>query len=395
MKKRQYWRLLPLVIAISSGGAFAQSSVTLYGIADAGLTYVSNSKGSTLYSLTSGNYGAGRWGFRGVEDLGGGLKTLFTLESGYSLVNGTMGQNGTLFGRQAFVGIDSNYGTVLFGRQYSSASIAVGPIESGQDWAAPGAQYGAHPGDVDNLDNNSRINNAIKFLSRNYNGFSFGGVYSPGGVAGDFSRNQIWDLSASYTNASLRVAVGYLYVNDPNYSLWGNKANDSKTGNNISSPIFSGYASAASQRILSAGASYTIGSATLGAVYSNTQFRDLGSVSVAGLNTAASGYHGNAIFNIGEVNFKYQVTPALLLGVSYAYTHNSGASGLGSARYQQENVGAVYSLSKRTSLYAILVHQNASGTDSTGGRAVAAIQGTTQSSTGSQTLVTMGLTQRF
>jgi predicted porin len=378
-----------------ASGAFAQSSVTLYGIADAGFTYNSNSKGSSQFALTSGNWGAGRWGFRGVEDLGGGLKTLFTLESGYSIVNGTLGQNGTFFGRQAFVGLDTSFGTVLLGRQYSTASIAVGPIEAGQDWAAPGGQYGAHPGDVDNLDNNSRINNAIKFLSKNYGGFSCGGIYSPGGVAGDFSRNQIWDLSASYAGGGLRVAVGYVYVNDPNYSLWGNKANDSKTGSNISSPVFSGYASAGSQRIFSAGTSYTLGPATLGLVYSNTQFHDLGSESVTGLNPAASSYRGNVTFNIGEVNFKYQVTAALLLGVSYAYTHNGGADGFGSARYQQVDLGAVYSLSKRTSLYAVLVHQNANGADSTGGRAVAAIQGTTPSASGSQTLVTMGLTQRF
>ncbi|MFX7140466.1 porin, partial [Acinetobacter baumannii] len=72
-------------------GAYAQSSVTLYGVADVGIEYLSNvpspSGGSNLVRMSSGNMSTSRWGLRGTEDLGGGLKALFELESGFTLDN--------------------------------------------------------------------------------------------------------------------------------------------------------------------------------------------------------------------------------------------------------------------------------------------------------------------
>ncbi|SOE94676.1 Outer membrane protein (porin) [Burkholderia sp. D7] len=383
-------------LVLFAGVAHAQSSVTLYGIADAGFVYNSNVKGGRQIALVGGNEGANRWGVIGSEDLGGGLKAIFNLEAGFNLANGTIGQNGTFWGRAATVGLSSaDYGTVTLGRQNSDSWAAVGYFEAGNSWAASGAEYGAHPGDVDNLDNSNRLNNSILYRSKSYNGLTFGGAYSFGGKAGEFSQNQIWDLSAGYVNGPVKLGVGYILAKDPNFSFFGNKANDSTTGINISSPVTAGYASAGSQQIIAAGGSYAFGPATVGMVYSNTQFQDLGTVSVAGLNATEATYHGTATFNTGELNFKYQFTPSLLLGVSYSYTRNGGASNEGGAHYQQVDLGAVYSFSKRTSVYAIAVHQAASGTDSTGGRAVAAIAGTSGSSTNAETLVTVGLTHKF
>jgi predicted porin len=379
-----------------AGAAQAQSSVTLYGIADAGFVYNSNVKGGRQVALVGGNEGANRWGMIGSEDLGGGLKAIFNLEAGFNLANGTIGQNGTFFGRAALVGLSSaDYGTVTLGRQNSDSWAAVGYLEAGNSWAASGAEYGAHPGDVDNLDNSNRLNNSIMYRSKSFNGLTFGGAYSFGGKAGEFSQNQIWDLSAGYANGPVKLGVGYILAKDPNFSFFGNKANDSATAANISSPVLAGYASAGSQQIIAAGGSYALGPATVGVVYSNTQFRNLGTVSVAGLNATEAAYRGTASFNTGELNLKYQVTPALLLGVAYIYTRNGGADGEGSARYQQVDLGAVYYLSKQTSVYAVAVHQAASGTDSTGERAVAAIAGTSGSSTNAETLVTFGLTHKF
>ncbi|WP_031360163.1 porin [Caballeronia sordidicola] len=383
-------------LVLFAGVAHAQSSVTLYGIADAGLVYNSNVKGGRQIALVGGNEGANRWGMIGSEDLGGGLKAIFNLEAGFNLANGTIGQNGTFWGRAATVGLSSaDYGTVTLGRQNSDSWAAVGYLEAGNGWAASGAEYGAHPGDVDNLDNSNRLNNSILYRSKSYNGLTFGGAYSFGGKAGEFSQNQIWDLSAGYANGPVKLGVGYILAKDPNFSFFGNKANDSTTGINISSPVTAGYASAGSQQIIAAGGSYAFGPATVGVVYSNTQFQELGTVSVAGLNATEAAYRGTATFNTGELNFKYQFTPALLLGVSYSYTRNGGASNEGGARYQQVDLGAVYSFSKMTSVYAIAVHQAASGTDSTGERAVAAIAGTSGSSTNAETLVTVGLTHKF
>src|ERR1700730_9646737 len=95
--------------------AYAQSRVTLYGILDEGVVYQNNTGGATggkkvsLDSLAGIN--GSRWGLTGSEDLGGGLRAIFTLESGQNINNGTFGQGGTEFGRQAFVGL----GTDRFG----------------------------------------------------------------------------------------------------------------------------------------------------------------------------------------------------------------------------------------------------------------------------------------
>jgi predicted porin len=86
-----------------------------------------------------------------------------------------MGQNGTEFGRQAFMGLSSSeYGTLTFGRQYSTVYLAVGPITAVADWAAAASGFGAHPGDADNLDSSNRINNAVKYQSASYKGLSIG-----------------------------------------------------------------------------------------------------------------------------------------------------------------------------------------------------------------------------
>lgn len=377
------------------GLAHAQNSVTLYGVVDAGFTYTSNSKGSSQIALTGGNESASRWGLRGSEDLGDGLSAIFTLESGFNPANGTMGQNGTEFGRQAFVGLSSQtYGTATLGRQYSSQADYVYPLVAGSTWAASGAGYGTHPADLDNLNNSNRINNAVKYQSPTWNGLSFGAFYSFGGQPGSVSRNQIWSVGGGYVNGPLTLAAGYLYVNRPNFSFWGDKANDSTTASNIANPIISGYASAGSEHIVAAGAQYVLGNATVSAVYSNTRFANLGSVTVAGLSPNEGAYTGHAAFNSAELNVRYQVTPALMLAVSYDYTNGTGV-GNGSAIYHTVDLGATYALSKRTDLYLIGVYQHAAGTDSTGRPAVAAIIGSTPSTGSVQTVVTAGIRQRF
>ncbi|WP_133650650.1 porin [Paraburkholderia flava] len=389
-------KLIVLSASLAACGlAHAQSSVTLYGVVDAGFTYTSNSKGSSQIALTGGNESASRWGVRGTEDLGGGLSAIFTLEAGFNPANGTMGQNGTEFGRQAFVGVASqSYGTVTLGRQYSSEADYVNPLAAGATWAASGAGYGTHPADLDNLNNSNRVNNAIKYQSTVWNGLSFAAFYSFGGQAGSVARNQIWSLGAGYTSGPLTLAAGYLYVNRPNFSFWGDKANDSTTASNIANPIISGYASAGSEHIIAAGAQYVFGRATVAAIYTNTQFRNLGAVGVSGLTPAETSYSGHATFNSAELNVRYQLTPALMLAVSYDYTNGTGV-GNGSAVYHTVDLGATYALSKRTDLYAVGVFQHAAGVDSTGHEAVAAIIGSTPSTGRVQTVATVGIRHRF
>jgi len=120
-------RLKPLCLgalaALLGGAAHAQSSVTLYGVADAGVEFLSGAPrasggASHLLREESGGEKSSRIGLKGVEALGGGLKAIFQLESGLDLTSGRLKQSGRLFGRQAFVGLSARrYGTLTFGRQ--------------------------------------------------------------------------------------------------------------------------------------------------------------------------------------------------------------------------------------------------------------------------------------
>ena len=379
------------IFGFLSMGANAQSSVTLYGVLDIGLVFVNNSvsngQGHQLYSLISGNVQATRWGLRGSEDLGGGMKAIFVLENGFSVANGKLGQGGDEFGRQAFVGVSTTrLGTITLGRQYDSVVDFTNGLTAATQWATI---YFAHPGDLDNMLNSNRVNNAVKYTSISYSGFQFSGVYSLGGVAGQFNRNQIWSIGAGYNRGPLQLGAGYFNVKDPNFSFFGNNATSSAAGTNMSaSPVYSGYASAKTQEVFAAGGAYTIGAATVAMTYSNTQFKDIGAI--AGLPAIGAG--GSAKFNNVEVNFRYQVTPSLLVGVGYDYTQGYGVN---NAKYHQAALGADYFLSKRTDVYITGIYQHASGTDSTGMPAVAAITTLSPSSTANQTVALVGIRHKF
>ena len=86
--------------ALACQPASAQSSVTLYGLIDSGITYTNNVGGSGRVALASGNISGSRFGLRGTEDLGGGLKAVFVIENGFNVNNGTLGQGGRMFGQQ-------------------------------------------------------------------------------------------------------------------------------------------------------------------------------------------------------------------------------------------------------------------------------------------------------
>src|SRR5579863_10710932 len=101
------------------GNVAAQSRVTLYGLLDSGVSYSSRvaPSGGSRFSVDSGDLQQSRWGMRGTEDLGGGLKALFILEGGFSVANGTAGQGGLPLGRTTVVGLEGPFGTVELGRR--------------------------------------------------------------------------------------------------------------------------------------------------------------------------------------------------------------------------------------------------------------------------------------
>lgn len=326
--------------------AHAQSSVTLYGIIDEGLDYTNNVKGHDLLALSSGDVQGSRWGLKGKEDLGGGLAAVFQLENGFNVNSGKLGQEGQEFGRQAYVGVTSTtFGALTFGRQYDSLVDYLAPMTVNGNW---GGGMFSHPYDNDNTDNTFRINNAVKYASVNYAGFSFGGAYAFSNST-SFAANRAESIGAQYANGPLSVATAYLDVDDPNDGSAGAVANLGSSGTD-------GSWTAARQRVFGAGISYTIASATFGLVYTNTNLSQPKATEYA--NFAASPTLGAASslkFNNFEVNGKYQLTPSFYMVGMYTYTQATydGTSG-GDARpkYHQFGLMADYNLSKRTDVYA-------------------------------------------
>ena len=179
MKKFQNKSLIAAAISVGYAmSAHAQSSVTLYGVIDAGLVYTNNQGGHSAWQETSAATENTVFGLKGSEDLGGGLQAVFKLENGFNLNNGTQFNSGDAFGEQAYVGLQSSqFGTVLIGRQFDSVNDYLGPL------SAAGSGYGgnlsAHPFNNDNLAADSlSLNNTVKYVSTSYAGLTFGGAYS-------------------------------------------------------------------------------------------------------------------------------------------------------------------------------------------------------------------------
>ena len=203
-------------IAVASLGlfattAFAQSSVTLYGVADAGIEYLSNVPsaspgGSNQVRMTSGNMSTSRWGLRGVEDLGGGLKAIFELESGISFDTGAQNNSTRLFDRSAFVGLGSKYGQLTLGRQTTpmyDTTLQLDPMGF-----AP--RYSLFKMD-DVLA--GRADNAIKYRGI-FSGLTVTGLYSfsrtgGGEVPGNYKVDRNMGVSLMYETGALAVGAVY------------------------------------------------------------------------------------------------------------------------------------------------------------------------------------------
>ncbi|MCC8405927.1 porin [Paraburkholderia sp. MMS20-SJTN17] len=363
--------------------AHAQSSVTLYGLLDAGLTYTSNVAHNSKWAAGSGGIDQSRFGLRGSEDLGGGLKAIFTLESGFNINNGKFANNNGMFNRQAFVGLSSSqFGTVTLGRQYDAAQDYLAPLTATGSW---GGTYFAHPFNNDNLNTNGglAVNNSVKYSSANYAGFTFGGTYGFSNQAGGFANNRQYSVGAAYQWQGLHLGAAYAQQNNPAANTSG--ASDGVVANTAG--VLTGDFR---QRQFGAGASYGFGPALVGVAWTQSRIDNL-------VGAAAGQRQGHT--NNYEINGKYNVTPALGLGVAYTFTDARGyginADGNDmKTRYHQIGLQADYSLSRRTDVYAQAVYQHAMGD---GG--VASIYSgdntVPTSSSKNQTAATVGLRHRF
>jgi predicted porin len=201
-----------LVLAIFgafAGVASAQSSITTYGIVDLGVVRETgglNKDGSAAGSVTrlgSGIQSGSRLGFKGTEDLGGGLKGLFQLETGIAADTGGFNQGGVAFARQSWVGLEGNFGMVSMGRQYSSQFIALDNIDPfGTGLAGNSSNLFTFPNDI-------RMNNSIKYAAPSIGGFTADVVYGLGEVAGNASAKRSVGGSVGYAAGPLLVNLSY------------------------------------------------------------------------------------------------------------------------------------------------------------------------------------------
>jgi len=196
--------LAAALMAGFAGAAQAETSVTLYGIIDAGLGYHKASyKGYGSISrvgMIDGAQSGSRWGLRGSEDLGDGLRAVFRLESGFKSLNGNSGQDGRLFGRQATVGLAGDaWGTLEFGRQTTMTDKYLGDIDPfGNGFGQAAIDH--------TMSGTGRYDNLVLYRSPDFNGFQFGIGYS-------FSDNGDYHFRTSENIRAL--TAGLRYVNGP------------------------------------------------------------------------------------------------------------------------------------------------------------------------------------
>jgi predicted porin len=317
--------------------------VTLYGVVDNAFAYVSNQRGHSNFYMSQGNLQASKFGLLGAEDIGGGTKAIFRLESGFNSLTGAQSSAGLIFNRQAYAGLSNDrYGTLTLGRQYTPYFQMVGAL--GPTGVLTGAT-GAHPGDLDALDTTLRFNNSVTYTSPTIAGLAFSAQYGLGGVPGSVASGSNFSAAFRYDYKPFAVAVGYLKLRDiaTSQSL-GSFA--------INSPVNSGYATAHSAQLLAAAARYTHDDLMVGVNYSNVQYAP-GSRSL---------FASEAVFNTYGLISTYRFSPAVTVGAGYSYTRASKANGVSDpARYHQISLEQTYNLTTRTTLYAIQAYQLARG----------------------------------
>lgn len=333
--------LIALAVLAASGAAMAQSSVTLYGVADAfvgsrktntvsvntaGTGLVANQQRQTV--IDSAGLSSTRWGLRVNEDLGGGMKAFATMEAGVNIDNGASQQAGLAFGRQAFVGLGGNFGAVSLGRQYSAYDDVKGSFLSAQgnsvsfdatggtqanlaalsaavtpaaaaaalnaSTAAQASRIGAWVG------YQVRVDNSIRYETPNISGFKGAVVYGFGENKNSVPNpgKATKNVSASLTYANGPVAVALAYADDQaaNGTTSGFHIKNTGIGGNYDFGVAKAFLAfnrakidgLARQNEWSVGVKAPFGATTLVAQYARSKGDDLGKLQSFGLEAQYS-----------------------------------------------------------------------------------------------------------
>lgn len=231
---------LAIAASVCSAESVAQSNVTIYGVVDTGIEYVTNANtagnGVAKIPGSTGEYPS-RIGFKGVEDLGGGLQAKFVLESGFGPDTGTLQQGGRMFGRQAYVGLGNAYGTLSVGRVQNMTYY----LWLKGDVLGPGIFGNA---DFDPYLANARSDNAISYMGT-YGAWTAGATYSlgrdssaaggpaatncPGEIAGNAQACRQTTAMVSYDGSGFGIATGYDSMNGGTAATAGGLTNPSYT----------------------------------------------------------------------------------------------------------------------------------------------------------------------
>ncbi|CAG4896626.1 porin [Paraburkholderia saeva] len=363
MKKRTV-AIAALMSAFMAGSAKAQSSVTLFGVTDAALTHASGSLSNTT-GLTGGGNADNRIGFKGTEDLGGGLKAGFWLESGFNIANGTgiatntNNQNsgissggGLTFNRRSTVSIGGDWGEVRLGRDYTPQywnigmydpfyQVGVGASQILMSYL-PALQGGGSGPAV-------WASNSVSYIyNMPFNGLTYGG----GGFYGQamyYRGNNPSNLPNSSDGNGYGIRVGFIGANLTVAIAHGQTSYE--TGNTQQDNI---------------GASYNFGIIKLTSMFEHDRFS---SITANGFLVGATAPAGQGIARIAYSRYQYDIS------------HDPSASKLA--------VGYVYPLSKRTQLYGTYAH-----VWNTGGNA-ASIPGSTTGPNEPSNGFQLGMTHSF
>jgi predicted porin len=321
----------------------AQSSVTLYGLADVWFGSTSVDKGDKNGSLSqtkldSGGFNTSRWGMKGSEDLGGGLKANFNLESHIYMDTGAGSPDGLLFNRAAWVGLSGGFGALQLGRMTSTVFNVAGASDAMFDGTTfspvnnigrvtdtpPAIGGGAKTG------NTNRFSNAVSYSIPTMSGFNATIQYALGENKDALgAADSAWGLNATYAAGPVGVQFAY--------QVESCKVAGRVTGTGTA--LCAGGTQDREYTFL--GGSYDFGAAVLKATYGHT-------ANIAGLNGANSDEY--------QIGVDVPVSPALILSASYAAaddnsTQSKAVGATGDVSREGYGLGVKYILSKRTFLY--------------------------------------------
>ena len=210
--------LIALAVVALSGAAMAQSSVTLYGVADAGIGKIKSggndsSNKAQFTSASTMNNGDSRLGVRGVEDLGAGLKIGFNFETGLDLDDGAT-TTSSFWARQANLSVGGIWGTVKLGRQFTPSYLTTATYE-----VTGTANYSALGKTYRYAGIGSRANSAFAYITPNFGGFTAAAAY----VSKHDVGANVWDLGLMYNNGPIAAGLSANKVSGgkTNYQLGG------------------------------------------------------------------------------------------------------------------------------------------------------------------------------